>query len=211
MKMRLITAALVAALAVFAVACADDGDDTGGNGNEPTPTAPSGENPQPTPTRPPAGTAPQQVQEAIDAALAGDADALAGMVRYSRIGCIAEPQGAGAPPICEEGEEEGTILEVLPAAQCEGFYIRRADVADELERFVEGGLEDYAVYNTPERYFPPGPFSAVFNGTNEGGATVGREIIVDANGVVGLNFGCSGDASDLVETRGLTDAIVEPD
>jgi len=207
MKRTLVAGALLAALMFGTAACDGDDDGDAPGGTQPAGTAAA----VPTPTRPPAGTAPPSVQAAIEAALDADADALTEMVRYSRIGCIAEAQGAGAPPLCAEGEEEGTIVEVLPATQCEGFYIRRDDVADEMERFVRGGLEDYAVYNTPQRYFPPGPFSAVFNGTNEGGATVGREIIVDNNGVVGLNFGCSGDAGELVRTRGLTDAIVEPD
>lgn len=118
------------------------------------------------PTPPPsavATTGVAVVDRFIAAMLAGDVPALQALVDYGQIGCVAQPQGIGSPPVCEQGQPEGTLVKVIGFSNCEGGFMTQADAARSLEgwarqmgphlfsaaRRPEGG---YAVTFTFERW-----------------------------------------------------------
>lgn len=217
MLFRTIITALALTLAGVAVACGDDDDD-----GDRTPVAtlqPTfAGNPTPAPTDAPAGTPTATAGgtgiASIDAALAaleaGDIAALRAQLQLEAIACVAEPEGIGGPPICEAGEAEGTPVEVLALAQCEGSYGRAPELDAALTRFVAQGVELYAVYRTPDPYFPDGDYAIVVSVDDPDAVGAAREVVLNDAGIVGLNYGCAETPEQLVQTRRLTDAIIAP-
>jgi hypothetical protein len=101
-------------------------------------------------------------------------------------------------------------VEVLPSAQCEGFFVRPDEL--QLDAVVPPSAELYGVYRAPAEYFPPGLYSAVFVAGSDAEPPIDAyEVILDNEGIKGINYGCAEEAAQLVETRGLTDALVPPE
>ena len=103
--------------------------------------------------RPPGGAPPSDlpgVAAVIRAVEARDADALASLVRYTALPCIATPQGIGAPPLCSAaGVAPGSLVDALPALLCEAEYFLRAVVPQFLRQQLErGGFVAYGVLST---------------------------------------------------------------
>ena len=90
------------------------------------------------------------VAAVIAAVEARDADALAALVHYTTMPCIATPQGIAAPPLCSTaGVPPGSLVEALPALLCEGEYFLRAVVPQFLGQQLErGGFVAYGVLST---------------------------------------------------------------
>ena len=72
------------------------------------------------------------------------------LIDYEQVGCVSELTGIGGPPLCGEGEAEGTPLDVITVAQCEGRYVRREAMAQQLNYLPE---KTWALYSVIE----PGP------------------------------------------------------
>lgn len=71
-------------------------------------------------------TGDPELDSIIDALLKHDFPALKELTSYTRIGCT-YADGLGGPPKCQEGEAEGTILEVVPFLGPEGHHSRKVD------------------------------------------------------------------------------------
>lgn len=143
----------------------------------------------------------------IAAMLANDTAALADLVHYTSVECVAQAEGLGGPPLCEEGEAEGTVVEVLPQAFSHGSYTRRADI---MEQLPQGDFSLYAAYHvsaeTREPYFPVGQYAAVF--VDESLAFYnGLTIHVTDDGIVRIDYGRP---VDLVAAFGADEAILPP-
>jgi hypothetical protein len=183
---------------VLAVAC-------GGGAPEPAPRATL---PVETPATAAAGgkTGVASIDVAIAAVLSGDDAALLNLVRYTPTPCEANPQGIGAPPVCKTGEAPGAAVNVFPMAQCEGFYVRPAD----LQLPVPPSLRLYGAYRAAQGLFPAGKYAVIFErSTPEAGATAWELVLSDA-GVVGVHLGCAMTPPQMVAFQGLTDAIIAP-
>jgi hypothetical protein len=83
----------------------------------------------------------------LDALATENVGAMLALVSYQEMGCILEAEGIGGPPICEEGEPEGTVLQVLLAASCEGYFMRRENVE---QAFINLVGRDWAVYSVTD-------------------------------------------------------------
>jgi hypothetical protein len=144
----------------------------------------------------------------IAAAMRGDAAALQAAVRYTPTACVATQEGIGAPPLCREGEAAGTKVDVIPLAQCEGFFAR----ADELRLdALAGGATLYAVYRQHAADpFPPGKYWAIFERRDASNPLPAFVIIMNDDGITGIHFGCAQKAAQIVEFNRLTDVIVAP-
>ena len=90
---------------------------------------------------------------------ARDATALAALVQYTAVPCIATPQGAGAPPLCSAfGVPPGSTVEALPALLCQGEYLPRSAVTLVLQQQLErSGLVAHGVLDVRAApyAFPP--------------------------------------------------------
>lgn len=120
-----------------------------------------------TPARPEAASSPEATQppegpyplttrtgeEEIDAVLEGVASGkvkdLHALLQFNRVECTRQ-DGLGGPPKCEEGEAEGTVVEVLPFLGGEGSFLRKKDLENWKGIDVSG---IYAIYEvSPEVY-----------------------------------------------------------
>ena len=198
-KKTITMAVMGLALAVAAAACGDGGASAPGGGKRGTPV----------PT-----TAPLTGVPALDKTLAAvrahDPRMLDALVVYSDVACGAPAQGAGGPPVCAAGETPGQAVRVLPATQCEGLYLRPNESLQALTGFTTDDVTVFGVWRTPERYYPAGEYSVVLDLFPMNMPHMSREIIVSADGIVGLNIGCGETPAGLVETRGLAQAVVPP-
>jgi hypothetical protein len=104
------------------------------------------------------------VDTVFAAMLSGDVDTLVNVTQFLTLNCIAEPQGLGGPPLCAEGEPDGTPLEVLPVASSEGTYVRRADIAAQYPVAPYSLLAVYRVADDvrQDETFPAGDYAMVF-------------------------------------------------
>jgi len=202
-KMVIMMAA--AALAVAAAACGGAGGGTAGTS---TPTA-GVKTGTPVPTTPPSTGVPA-LDKTLSIIKSGDTRALESLVRYKELACVVSADGAGGPPTCGIGEAPGQYVRVLPAAQCEGMYLRPHEVAQALTGFTGEEITLYGVWRTTPRYYPEGEYTVVLDVFPMDMPHMSREIIVSGDGIVGMNFGCGETPARLVVTRGLSDVVVAP-
>ncbi|MGD9933603.1 MAG: hypothetical protein AB7T37_07765 [Dehalococcoidia bacterium] len=122
--------------------------------SEPSKPAPTTPAPQPgtrTPTPiPQTGGAPEglwehgkrtgnaKIDAVLDAWERGDVNALKALVQFQQLACVAKVEGAGGPPICPEGVPAGTLVKVMPASQCEGYYAYESGLTQLFQSFVDG-------------------------------------------------------------------------
>jgi hypothetical protein len=197
------------------VACASEGHTQSPPSVTPTiagetPTVPT-PGPSLTPTPPVGGgvTGIAAVDAAIKAIAAKDAVALASQAVFRTDAC-STAQGAGGPPQCRTGEANGTRVEVLAAASCEGYYLRKDELTATVNRFLEANPQLYAVYKHNGRIFLPGEYVIIFSYSDDRlPGTQGRQVFVSGQGVVGLNFGCGQSPADLVGFQELKDVILK--
>ncbi len=159
---------------------------------------------------PPAGlTAIPEVDAVIEAVSSGDPEALRPLIRYSKIGCVAELVGIGSPPKCDPGEAVGTLVDVLPAAQCEGYYVRLTEIDSLLAFETAPGRRLYAVFRMAGASSPAGKYVIVFSQVRSGRDTA-AEIVVDGGGVSGVNHGCGESPEETVRLQQLQDPLIGP-
>lgn len=149
--------------------------------------------------------------------LARDLGALRALVRFTPTPCVINPEGLGAPPTCRDGEAAGTAVDVLPIAQCEGFFSRPDELnLDGLLLGLDGvpsvAINLYAAYRAPADVFPPGKYFVIFSARAPGAtdAPRGFALTMSDEGVTGIHHGCAQTPAQMVEFQRLTDAIVAP-
>jgi hypothetical protein len=154
------------------------------------------------------GTGVPAVDDAIAAIIAGDATALAEQAVFSQIGCT-NVDGLGGPPKCGPGQAEGTQLEVLPAAACEGYYLTSGEIAGSFEAFVNADSKVHGIFRS-------GGIADFFSGSYvilldvndpQYGGQLAREAYVSDKGVTGLFFGCGQSVQDLIAAHTLEDEL----
>jgi hypothetical protein len=142
-----------------------------------------------------------EVDAVVQAVLSGDQQALRGFVRYTPVACSTEPEIGSEP--CRPGEPDGTLVDALPAAQCEGYYIRADGIDQALTHLLEGEPKLYGVYQVSPGTWPSGDHTAIFS--TEGPEQVfGLELVIDDGEIVLINFGCGQSPEQLGQSPGLT-------
>lgn len=163
-----------------------------GDDDQPAPTAvgsaqPSGTASQPTAT----GTSIRIVDEVVGAVERKDAGALRRLVELVKLPCVTGNQvGPPASLKCTEGEPPGTMIDVLPAARDEGFYVRADAIEGELARVLAPGFRLAMVYRTieadgggPLSPYKAGTYAIVFSSLSGG---PGIKFIVDEKHILVL-------------------------
>jgi hypothetical protein len=214
MRLNLTFAAIIAALSLVAVACGDDDDAPDATATAGQPAASPTIAGNPTPASTPTAGAGETGIPSLDAALASlraaDAAALSAMAEVQEIACVTEPMGIGGPPICEAGEADGMVVRVFPVAQCEGSYIREGAIRGAIDELFGGTVDVYGVYRTVPQYYPDGTYTIVLEVEGDDRTWTAREVVLDDEGITGINYGCAESAEVLVQNRQLTDAIIAP-
>jgi hypothetical protein len=197
--MRAPAAAIAAALllcgSLIAAACASTAESP-----EHTPA------PAATPTSATRSTGIAALDAIIAAAVRGDTAALQAAIQYTPTACVTTQEGIGAPPLCRAGEADGTKVDVIPLAQCEGFFAR----ADEW-RLDAGAASLYGVYRaSAAEQFPPGKYWAIFGRSDANNPSPAFAIVMNDDHIVGIHFGCAMKPAQMVEFERLTDVVVAP-
>lgn len=190
--MRVLVAAVGGAFAVAFVACGDGSS----SGDSPTitpirsPVEPTAVPTRPLPTPDSSANARRtgiaQVDAVIDAVLSGDAQAFEAVTKFVPMACTATPVGIGAF-YCQEGEPDGTVTDVLPAAQCEGHFLRRGNFS-----LPGDTLTLYAVVRSEAGY---GIVFSRLVGPSQ--ANWGLRLVIEGGRIVSVNYGCGEAPADL--------------
>jgi hypothetical protein len=104
-----------------------------------------------------------EIDHILDVVASGDVQTLRSLIKFTTAECV-RPKGLGGPPICREGEAEGTSVEVLPFLGSEGSFLRK----DEIENWP--GIEApglYTVYQVSstaysDENYPAGEYAIIF-------------------------------------------------
>jgi hypothetical protein len=167
-----------------------------------SPTAPAGER----------RTGIEDVDRVIQAILSDDIEALRAVTGYVQVACTLTQEGIGAPPLCREGEPEGTLVDVFQGAQCEGFYMRPDEMQTSLESIARSPNTLYAVYRTRSDDWPEGKYVAIFETDVLDRPELDAVAATIAGGrMVGFHFGCAMTPEQFVEFFRVTDFVLPPE
>lgn len=225
--------ASLAAIALLAVACGGDDDEPTATPavtttttttstptrtpttNDPTTstataTATASATASPVATQPPGeSTGVPAVDTVIEGVLSGSTAEVTPLVTLQSLACGPQ-QGPGSPPPCPSGTADGAVVDVLPVATCEGEWRPESAVAASFEPLVGNAPELYAVYGMPQQFqglMPDGQYVAVFS-YDSGTQRLGAGVVIGAEQVVGIWFGCAVPADQLVPAG--TSVILPP-
>ncbi|HSR47593.1 MAG TPA: hypothetical protein VLL77_06340 [Anaerolineales bacterium] len=155
----------------------------------PTPYLPGGQAPAdihgyPSETR----TGIAGLDRILDAVLTGSPPLTLDLVRLTTTAC-STAEGLGGPPKCQDGETEGTLVQVLPVSYGEGTFIRSSNAQSALDFSVMDLLAVYRVPATAYRadYWPAGEYGIVFT-TGDGGFLHVITLIIEDGKIVRIDF-----------------------
>lgn len=151
-----------------------------------------------------------EIDRIIAAVTGGDAGELRSLVRFTTAPCTTA-DGLGGPPKCQDGEAEGTPVEVLPFIGSEGNFIRKENIEDWPG---VNAADVYAVYRVSdnalnEDYYPAGEYLIVFMPDKNGDTTALR--IADG-GIVRVDtlYGEFPDSLKTILERDTSEVILPP-
>ena len=133
----------------------------------------------------------------LDALAADDMNAMDALTSYDSIGCVTGQPGIGSPPSCDDGETEGTLLQVIITTQCEGGYVRRRDHLNlVLPRLAEPEWSLYAVLDRGpllpgQDDFRRGRYQVILHDEAQPRFERSRSLSFDDLGLTMLSSGCS--------------------
>lgn len=212
------SAALLAILfaASTVMACTDDGAGAPSPTTTNTPVVTSSpqetaSSTQPATVTPEGGgrtTGIAELDALIDAVESRDLATLRGLLEFEALECT-RALGAGGPPKCAEGEDEGTEVRVFPVSTCEPEWRREAGADSALQEVVAIGPVRLAAFDAPDGYLrADAEYVVVFAGPDprlDGAAERGVAIGVRDGRIVEIRLACgAGDdpASLIPEDQG---------
>ena len=211
---------LILVLALSATACGGD-DKDGDEGDDGSMTA----EPAGTMFVPPTGVvAPNDpvglgIRSLVTAATAGNTAAIERAILYSPVPCTTEASGIGGPPLCREGEELGTPVDVVFATTCEGYFARRGELAlDQIDFGAPAtGEVLYGLYEIDEasqlarvEAWAGATHAVVLNTTAPTDAVLPYVFITNGANVVGTATGCGESPEEWVASQSLGEPIELP-
>jgi hypothetical protein len=177
----------------------------------PTVTATETSTSQPTATESPEElTGVPAVDAVIGAVLAGNLDDIESRVELRSLACGSQG-GIGGPPPCPSGQPDGTTVQAFPVATCEGEWRPDSSVRASFQPLMEHAPELYAVYGMPPQFqerMPDGQYVAVFSYDAGSQGRLGAGVVISADSVVGLWYGCGATADQIVPAG--TSTILPP-
>jgi hypothetical protein len=146
----------------------------------------------------------------LEAILFGGIEERQALVSYTTAACTTA-DGLGGPPKCEPGQEEGTLVQVLPILSGEGSFGTPESIDQALE-FVVMGL--YAIYEVPgdvfqADYWPAGEFGLIF--TREMNAVpFPMTVFVEDGRIVRITDHFGTQPADLLNQLPVDSVIMDP-
>ena len=114
--------------------------------------------------------------------------------------------------MCRQGEAEGTPVDVVWVAGCEGEY-RRADELDKIPLSLLSALDFYAAHRWPEEFNAPpvaAEYAAIFSRTGPTEKTLAVELLIEGGDLVAIKLGCGESPKELVESDQLEEVVLPP-
>jgi hypothetical protein len=155
-------------------------------------------------------TGNEEIDHILAAIANGDVEMLRSLIKFTTAECM-QLEGLGGPPKCQEGEAEGTLVEVLPSIGSEGSFPRKAEI-ENWPGVEVSGL--YAIYEVSpavvaEQYYPIGKYAILFVSEENHPAI---SLRVDNGGIVRVDylFDTSPDALKDVIERESAQVILAP-
>lgn len=149
------------------------------------------------------------VDAVIAAVLSRNLDRVTALAQLRQVAC--GPQaGIGSPPPCPAGQPNGTPVPVFPVAACEGEWRPESALRPSIQPLLNDP-ELYAVYGMPSQFqplMPDGQYVAVFSRNAAGQGRVGAGVVIGAQAIVGIWYGCGAAAEQIVPAG--TSTIVAP-
>lgn len=211
----LLGAFAVSLLVLVAAACEDDDDDRPAD----TPTATASEAMTATPTatatpEPNEGEAPEglygrgkrtgvrEIDVILEAWEEGNTGTLAGLARLQQLECVTDVQGSGSPPECPPGVAAGTVVDVMAAADCEGYWVYEDRLVELFQSFVDGfdGMPYYlyaAWYDGGNESLPPGYRLQFARSVVDNDIFSPQIVLDDSGGIFMFMRGCSPAAAQV--------------
>lgn len=216
--MRALLIALACIVMAFAAIACGDGDENGSGAVTPTATAPAAsptsDGPAPTPTATPGGVDDDIaiLHTIVSAVARGDRAALDELVALQSVPCTTA-QGAGGPPKCEPGEPDGTVVDVLALASCEGGWARESQIPSTMAQLFDGITRVHSTWATTDGIYPDvGDYAVIVTGMpdpppGQPRREIARQLVVTEENIIGVNLGCGLTAQELIDAQRLTDLI----
>jgi len=166
---------LVLFTTILAIACEPEEEEAA----TPAPTV------TPAPDGTPAAALAPEVAAVVQAVLAGDQEALGGLVLYAETGCATGPLQVGGPPECRPDEPDGTLVDVLLVLGCEGHNIRSDEIDEAFANLIARKPKLYGVYPV----FPD--YKAILSVEGpEPGRVSGMALGIEDGEIMFIDFGC---------------------
>jgi hypothetical protein len=137
-----------------------------------------------------------------------DSAALLGLIGYEQVACTTARPDVGGPPPCRAGEEDGALVDVVQAAQCEGAYLRPGDVENALQYFLDPRPVVYAAFEAPEMW-ESGEYAVVLTSSQQGRA-VASQLVIEGGKIVLLDFGCGETPEEKIADVDQGSFLIEP-
>jgi len=195
--------ALVSLLSIFAAAaCGDD------KKASPTPTVTAAAS-----STPAVVNAPAIIAKVVKAVTSGDPAQLEALIQYQKVPCISVPSGSGSPPLCKEGEKEGTPVDAIGSSSCERNYVRKdqLDSQNVLKNAV--GLDNklWAAYEyTGDSFSPVAKYFIIFKRPQPLSNGTGYGIVTTNDGVLATHFGCGWTPEEFGQHTQFGSAVIPP-
>ncbi len=194
---------MVIVVLVVHFATEDEADPAAGATEVPTTAAtPSPSTPEAATATPGQSAVPKTGVSVVDAFIAamlsGDTATLETLIDYGEIGCVAQADGIGSPPICEPGEAPGTLVKVIGFSNCEGGYSTEGNVMRSLGFWTTAGPRLFSVsHRSGGGYAVLFTFERWADGTTRQGPATGTAFLLSDAGVRATVSGCAVSARAL--------------
>jgi hypothetical protein len=152
---------------------------------------------------------PQSVSEidsVAEAVRTRNSQAILDMMQYEQVACTTDDTGFGGPPACLQGEEEGALVDVLQAGDCQTAYLRPDGVPNALQHFLNPGPETYAAYEVADS---PGRYEIIFSYVQQGRILASRIVLLEGK-IVFLDLGCTETPEEKIAGIDADAFIIEP-
>lgn len=102
------------------------------------------------------------------------------------------------------------MVEALPAAQCEGFYVLEDRLDEMLSGFTMDGNRLYAVYAQTDAGTPvfPGGDTVIMLVNDEQGWA--RMVNIEDGEIVRVEIACGATPAQIISDRGVSEFFLEP-
>lgn len=141
----------------------------------------------------PGDAIPQDVQTTVDTLFSGDRAAVQALLHFTQVPCQGDPANhpENPNPACPEGTADGTSVDAIPVAACEGAYQRADQLGDVLDTLAAKGPQLFGVYRAASQPIGlmSGEFTAVFTGFP--GTSAPGAVWIKNDGISSVHLSCA--------------------